>query len=448
MEAALANLSNVAQSALQAAAARVRGTAAANTDNAAATSYPQWLPYVAAMLVAYPILVHLLRYRSLHVLRRRFPYGPEAGKNHKPYSAMTNDDAHAIVHRVADWEFPAVGLLGLQMALLRTYGVPSISRLLAGTRQLGQGDNVGRRYADTGAIMNEIYENPPDTRRSAEAYARLNYLHGVYIKAGRISNDDMLYVLGLFMYDAVEAIDRWEWRRLTDLERCAYGVFHHGMGRAMDIDFSPLPSAAAGFRDGLHFYDELCAWGKAYERAHMLPAQSNHDVAVHTVRLLQRDFPSLLHPVVENMVYSVFDDRFLAACRFPKPPRGYYVLTSALFALKRYVCRHLLLPRTAPLAPWRSYDPAEDVGPDGRRCFTNYAGLPVYVRPTFWNRWGPGALYFRLIGKPLPGDKGMEPEGYLLKDAGPRQHSGKGWDEAELTTQKLLKTPRGGCPFA
>ncbi|TLD15667.1 uncharacterized protein PgNI_02519 [Pyricularia grisea] len=448
MEAALANLSNVAQSALQAAAARARGTASVKPGDAATASYNQWLPYVAAVVVAYPILVHLLRYRSLHALRRRFPYGPEAGKNHKPYSAMTNNEAAAIINRLSDWEFPTMILLGLQMALLRTYGIPSISRLLAATRQLGQGDTVGRRYADTSVIMNEIYENPPDTPRSAEAYARLNYLHGVYIKAGKISNDDMLYVLSLFMYDAVDAVNLYEWRRITELERCAFGVFHHGMGTAMEIDFSPLPSAAAGFRDGLHFYDELYAWSKAYERSVMLPAQSNHDVAVHTVNLIQRDFPSLLHPVVEKMVYSVFNDQFLAACKFPKPARSYYLLTRGLFALKRYACRHLLLPRMAPDAPWRSSDPAEDVGPDGKRCFKANAGLPVYVRPTFWNRWGPGALYFRLIGKPVPGDKGMEPDGYLLKDAGPKQHSGKGWDEAELTAKKLLRTSRGGCPFA
>lgn len=448
MEAALSNLSNVAQSALQAAAARARGTMVVNTGDAATGSYHQLLPYVAAAVVAYPILVHLLRYRGSNALRRRFPYGPEAGKDHKPYSAMTNNEAQAILHRLSDWEFPTMVLLGLQMALLRTYGIPSISRLLAATRQLGQGDNVGRRYADTSLIMHEIYANAPDTARSAEAYARLNYLHSVYIKAGKISNDDLLYVLSLFMYDPVDAIKLYDWRSLTEMERCAFGVFHHGMGTAMDIDFSPLPSAAAGFRDGLHFYDELYAWSKAYERAQMLPAQSNHDVAVHTVNLIKGDFPAFLHPHVEHLVYSVFNDRFLAACKFPTPSRAYRLVTRGDFALKRYACRHLLLPRMTPYAPWRSYDPAEDVGPDGRRCFTTYAGLPVYVRPTFWNRWGPEALYFRLIGKPLPGDKGMEPEGYLLKDAGPRQHSGKGWDEAELNAKKLLKMPRGGCPFA
>ena len=40
--------------------------------------------------------------------------------------------------------------------------------------------------------------------RSIEAFARLNYLHGHYIKQGLISNDDLLYTLALFMLEPLK----------------------------------------------------------------------------------------------------------------------------------------------------------------------------------------------------------------------------------------------------
>jgi hypothetical protein len=49
----------------------------------------------------------------------------------------------------------------------------------------------------------------------------MNYLHGRYQKAGKISNDDMLFTLSLF----VTEVERWarlyEWRQLTLMEICA-----------------------------------------------------------------------------------------------------------------------------------------------------------------------------------------------------------------------------------
>jgi hypothetical protein len=86
------------------------------------------------------------------------------------------------------------------------------------TRQLADAKYVTKRYADTGVLLAEFYTDVPFSERSAAAIGRLNYLHGHYIKAGKITNDDMLYTLSLFMTQPREWVERYEWRKFTELE--------------------------------------------------------------------------------------------------------------------------------------------------------------------------------------------------------------------------------------
>lgn len=55
--------------------------------------------------------------------------------------------------------------------------------------------------------------------------ARMNYLHSLYQRSGKISNDDMLYTLSLFILEVERWIRLYEWRKLTDMELCALYVF-------------------------------------------------------------------------------------------------------------------------------------------------------------------------------------------------------------------------------
>lgn len=49
----------------------------------------------------------------------------------------------------------------------------------------------------------------------------MNYLHGRYQKANKISNDDMLYTLSLFILEVERWVRLYEWRKLTPMEICA-----------------------------------------------------------------------------------------------------------------------------------------------------------------------------------------------------------------------------------
>ena len=86
----------------------------------------------------------------------------------------------------------------------------------------------------------------------------------------------------------------------------------------------------------------------------------------------------------------------------------------------------------------------------GRRALSRYDNFPYYVRPTWANRWGPGAWISWARGLPIPGNEGFLPEGFQTMNVGPRAFEGKGRMEAEKTKEKLLQTRArtGGCPFA
>jgi hypothetical protein len=138
---------------------------------------------------------------------------------------MTLQDAHSMQLALAELEFPTVFSVSVFFALFKTYGIPSISKLLVATGQLLDPETASKRAADTGVVITEVVLNKPDSERAISGIAFMNYLHGRYIKAGKISNDDMLYTLSLFVLEPIRWTAKYEWRGVTDFERCAMGVY-------------------------------------------------------------------------------------------------------------------------------------------------------------------------------------------------------------------------------
>lgn len=401
-----------------------------------------WSRYLLPAIIAYPFLCSFLRFRRLKHLQAKFKYGtPE----HPSYEGMTVKEAHDIIQATSDLEFPALFEKGLQFALFRTYGIPTISELLVKTTQLAATKNVPKRYADTGVLLADMYSAEPDSERYRAANARLNYLHGHYIKQGKISNDDMLYTLSLFLNQPVEWINRYEWRQMSDLEKCAMGVFHKAMGDGMQISFEKLPSYSTGWKDGLHFYSELDSWAKEYETKYMVPDKKNYDTAVETRKLLLSGYPDFLKGALTKIVSAPLDDRLREAIMFERAPASYAAFLDGFMEARRFYLRYLALPR-----PWFMINPYQTKEPDkkGQRYILKWDTMPVYVKPTLWNRWGPGAAIGALLGIPRPGDQGTYPEGFKIEDVGPSVFVGKGAKEMELTRDKLRKERTGGCPFA
>jgi hypothetical protein len=63
----------------------------------------------------------------------------------------------------------------------------------------------------------------------------MNYIHSGYQKAGKISQDDLLYTLSVFITEPITWVGKYEWRAMTDMEKCAIGTFWKSIGDAMGI---------------------------------------------------------------------------------------------------------------------------------------------------------------------------------------------------------------------
>ncbi|MEU6132879.1 oxygenase MpaB family protein [Saccharopolyspora sp. NPDC047091] len=210
---------------------------------------------------------------------------------------------HQEIYRIsAGCEFPFDYQRALEFALFRTYCVPSISALLAATGEFEK--RPQQRYDDTALLMTEIAEHGYDSERGKQALRVINRAHGRYV----ISNDDMLYVLSTFVYDPVDWIDRFGWRRLHPHERDAAFHYFQAVGKRMGI--KDIPPTFAEFR----------RFKADYEREHFRYSDTNHAVGRYTMDLFCSWFPKPLRPAVGLGVRALLDEPMLTAFGFRAAP--------------------------------------------------------------------------------------------------------------------------------
>ena len=168
--------------------------------------------------------------------------------------------------------------------------------------------------------MLEFALNAPTSDRALQAIARMNFQHARYQKAGKITNDDLLYTLSLFALEPARWVDKYEWRSLTDLELCACGTYWKGMGDAMEISFTKLRSCKKGWQDGLHWLQEMEEWSQAYEERYMVPAASNKQLADSHFEILCINVPHRFFGPCKKMISVLLGERLRKAMMYA-PPR-------------------------------------------------------------------------------------------------------------------------------
>ncbi|OZD05044.1 hypothetical protein CH275_11720 [Rhodococcus sp. 06-235-1A] len=208
-------------------------------------------------------------------------------------------DCHTIHRITAGYEFPWDYQRALEFALFRTYCVPSISELLARTGEFEK--RPQKRYDDTALLMAEMLEHGYDSERGRESLRMVNRMHAQF----DISNDDMLYVLTTFIYEPIEWIDTYGWRRLHPKERLAIFHFYCEVGKRMGIKHIPRS------------YTEFARFKLDYEERTFRFTEDNRRIGTYTLDLYCSWYPAALTPAVKQAVFALLDARMAGAFGFP-----------------------------------------------------------------------------------------------------------------------------------
>jgi hypothetical protein len=250
-------------------------------------------------------------------------------------------DHYRIVYLSALHEFPWDTTRALELALFRTFAVPSVSAVLAQSGEFVR--RPQRRYDDTDLLLSELVEHHYDSPRGRAALRRINQLHGRF----DIANEDFLYVLSTFVFEPPRWVDRFGWRPMGEAERQASYCFWREIGRRMAI--RDIPDSRPAFEQ----------YNLAYEAAHFRYSPANQAIG-EAVRdmLLGWVLPRPLAKLGQPAVHALLDPPLRAAFGFPDPPAWVEAtVTTGLRARGRLVrwLPERLRPHRRTLNPRPSY---------------------------------------------------------------------------------------------
>ncbi|PPR04673.1 hypothetical protein CVT24_011890 [Panaeolus cyanescens] len=406
-------------------------------------------------VLGWVVLVRALRWRRYYAIHKT--YGPKWDNGR---GTISPGEAQKIMAVSTQYDMPLLLNYSLAFALFKTYAIPSISQLLSSTKQLSSPAMVSRRYAD--ALTNTLYEQtelliatwvgcpitgfqdlelaakntgpnakPAEDPRANIAIARTNWLHSKY----KISNDDYLYTLCLFILEPARWAEKYGWRQLSPLEKEAFYIFWYEVAGRMGI--KDVPESLA----------ELEAWSNAYEDRCMLPADSNKQVALHTIDELLSAVPTTfgLKTFAQKGVIAVLDDNVRDAMMQPKQPKYMATLMNSSMAMVAFVQRWFMLPRSNNnfRYPVDVRLPIKD-GKVGPRMVPNKFAARPWYRP---EHSGVFKIWDRMLVKigwhqELPGPH-LRSSGYRLEEMGPLQFENSGREEIMRMAAELQ-----GCPIA
>ncbi|MEU6018076.1 oxygenase MpaB family protein [Streptomyces sp. NPDC047515] len=234
------------------------------------------------------------------------------------------------IYRItATYEFPWDITRALELALYRTYAVPSIGRLLAETAELTVRSQ--KRYDDTALLLDTVVEHGFDSDPGRTAIRRINQMHRSY----DISDDDMRYVLCTFVVTPKRWLDDYGWRRLSDHELRACAAYYRTLGAHMGI--KDLPRTYEDFECALDSYEaEHFGWDEGGRR-----------VSDATLDLMSSWYPRPLTSVARKAALALLDDSLLRAFRYERPSSTARGLIHGALRLRARAVR-LLPPRATP----------------------------------------------------------------------------------------------------
>ena len=210
-------------------------------------------------------------------------------------------DHQRIVSLDACFEFPWDTTRSLELALFRTFAVPSIAELLDSTGEFGR--RAQKRYDDTDLLISTFAEQGYDSELGRRAIRRMNQIHGRF----PIANDDFLYVLSTFVIEPIRWNARFGWRPLHEIEKQATFLFWREVGRLMAI------------RDVPETFAELERFNVEFERDRFAFTEAGRRVADATTAMFIAWFPGLPKRLGRRGIQAILDDPLLDALGYPLP---------------------------------------------------------------------------------------------------------------------------------
>ncbi|KAL7309308.1 hypothetical protein PS15m_011411 [Mucor circinelloides] len=268
-----------------------------------------------SIFALYLATVRHLRYKNISAIREKYP---------NPQDVLDSIDIAREINAITvKKEFPFLSREGTELALFKTFTIPTISKLLVATGEFKK--DCTRRAEDTEIVLMEITDayariqkqvakdaNTPEEDIKAQwqrrdmALKRLNELHGKY----NILNDDYLYTLSLFIFEPISWINRYEWRSLDEREINAIFRVWYDIGVGMNLQNIPDTPA------------KMLAFKNKYADEHITYASSNWKCGEPTFRHLLSNIPSFVRePIYKfglHLLPSVLDSADAKAFQLPE----------------------------------------------------------------------------------------------------------------------------------
>lgn len=299
-------------------------------------------------------------------------------------------------------------------------------QVLCKSNELGSIASAGRRAEDTVVFISEFLSQGLDSKRGSTALARMNFLHSRYGSA--IKQEDLLFTLGLFVFEPIDYIAQFEWRNLTPLEVQARYVFWREIGARMGIE--TIPKTHEDFRE----------WKEGYADRAMVYAPTNEQTGDVTLEILLRPMPSILKPFGKQASVTLLDERVRKAFGWPRAPQLLYYLVPALIKIRALFVKYLMYPRTT-VPKFLTTEEMETTSKDGEKELRIVRGgflfEPWYV--------SEGSSTIGKLGFGKPG-KQWQSTGWRSESLGPARLEKQGVDfslqkGAEIRQQATV------CPF-
>lgn len=348
---------------------------------------------------------------------------------HDPYS-MDYKTAHEIMKLPMLYDMPFSYGFGTQWALMKTFAVSSGTSLLVRTRQLTTEAKIGKRAADTGAILSEFLIGSVDSDRGLKALSKLNWIHRQY--SSKITNDEMIHTLAMFVLEPQRWIETYEWRPMTSLEKDATYIYWKEIGNRM------------GMKDIPATLKDCEKWTEEFEKTNIYYCESNRICAECAMNMSLKNVPGFMRGFVRHVIASFLEENVRDAIGISSPPPWIANLVGFCFWTRGWLIQNLFLPRLAPL------DMRAERSSDGRYHSKLLGPEPWYIKDTMWNRL---KTWLATQGRLAPGPQ-FKSNGYLPEELGPVEFEklSKKSVLREAEAMKQYAEEGGaaivGCPFS